>query len=700
MKKMKTLLYVLLALLFVSSCKMDPPVEPVEEDNFKFTISNNLGYSISAVYAGIFRDINDTDEYSSTGPINSNSENEELNPPASEIFHIWYKYYDAVDNINWTVRLTESNGDLSEFVVTQDKQYFLDFFINEDTGEPQYRFSIIGTEGLPQVETPIIINTSNIVSITTETPGADIIYTTDGSTPGITNGNPYSAAFSITQTTTVCAMAFLEDYQDSSISTEIFTIDDLTDDAPLITAFSIDNETETTIIAVNTFTASDDFGIAGYYISIDDSTAPNIDDPAWMVSAPTTITLPDTYGIYTVYAWVKDTGGNISSSSSQTTEYNISIFSTYETVVDTTGQPDFDSVNFINHYSVGDLNGDNLLDIAFTPPYSENLYVAYQAVNHTFSSIEKYIIAKPVAHNSGPNHIEIGDLNHDNRNDIVISSEGAGSGESDNYVGIYYQKSDNTMDNMFLISANSDFRVRIGDVNNDGLNDLVGVSVQGQTIDVYIQNPDGTLATPVYYPSLVNIRGDMWLGDISGDSRNDIIAVDGQYTDDSIHIFIQETDGSLQAEKTIDLVDFPFYDSFEDATGFYLANFDTDPALELCITAGWTEVDSKVMVFDYSSTNILDNKSAEYYTHGAKNVFASDVNGDGKTDIVYINGYSNDLETLINNGDNTFTLTKSAEPIWNADTPTIIDLNNDSYADVLLNSGTEAGITVFWGTSH
>ena len=61
------------------------------------------------------------------------------------------------------------------------------------------------------------------VTITTETEGATIYYTLDGSNPTTENGTEYSTGFDITKTTTVKAIAVKKDLQNSAIATKIFT---------------------------------------------------------------------------------------------------------------------------------------------------------------------------------------------------------------------------------------------------------------------------------------------------------------------------------------------------------------------------------------------------------------------------------------------------------------------------------------------
>jgi nucleoid-associated protein YgaU len=62
------------------------------------------------------------------------------------------------------------------------------------------------------------------VSISTSTEGAEIRYTTDASEPTATGGTPYAGPVSIASTTTIKAMAIRKGFQDSAVAAATFTI--------------------------------------------------------------------------------------------------------------------------------------------------------------------------------------------------------------------------------------------------------------------------------------------------------------------------------------------------------------------------------------------------------------------------------------------------------------------------------------------
>lgn len=87
-----------------------------------------------------------------------------------------------------------------------------------------------GTTNTAQVAAPTFspaggtYTSAQSVTISTTTGGASIRYTTDGSKPSETSGTLYSGPVSITNTTTLQAIAYETGFQDSSVSSATYTI--------------------------------------------------------------------------------------------------------------------------------------------------------------------------------------------------------------------------------------------------------------------------------------------------------------------------------------------------------------------------------------------------------------------------------------------------------------------------------------------
>jgi hypothetical protein len=124
-------------------------------------------------------------------------------------------------------------------------------------------FSI--TKVLPQVATPVIspesgnFTETQQVTMTCETSGATIYYTTDGSTP-TTSSSVYSSPLTVSETTTIKAIAVLNGYTDSEVAEATYTkvepssdftiFEDGTDQSYLVPFFGYYHDTQNTTIQV------------------------------------------------------------------------------------------------------------------------------------------------------------------------------------------------------------------------------------------------------------------------------------------------------------------------------------------------------------------------------------------------------------------------------------------------------------------
>ena len=85
---------------------------------------------------------------------------------------------------------------------------------------------------------------------------------------------------------------------------------------PTVTAFSMRNITNSTNVAVSSFTASDNVGVTGYLIT-ESATAPVAYEAGWSTTAPTSFSFSGT-GTRTAYAWAKDAAGRVSAGKAAT----------------------------------------------------------------------------------------------------------------------------------------------------------------------------------------------------------------------------------------------------------------------------------------------------------------------------------------------------------------------------------------------
>ncbi|MFA5247979.1 MAG: right-handed parallel beta-helix repeat-containing protein, partial [Patescibacteria group bacterium] len=116
-----------------------------------------------------------------------------------------------------------------------------------------------------------------------------------------------------------------------------FTTDSSIDSiAPTVDLFAIPATSSSLTVNITSFTASDTggSGLAGYLVN-ESASIPALSDPHWETSATTTYTF-STEGLKTLYAWAKDSSGNISSSlSDQVLITLVTYYIDYENGLDT-----------------------------------------------------------------------------------------------------------------------------------------------------------------------------------------------------------------------------------------------------------------------------------------------------------------------------------------------------------------------------
>jgi hypothetical protein len=301
---------------------------------------------------------------------------------------------------------------------------------------------------------------------------------------------------------------------------------------------------------------------------------------------------------------------------------------------------------------IGDVNNDGIKDLVIADNYAYRISVIYgltgggyrERVDYSTNDNAQYYIWD----------VEIGDLNNDGLNDVAATIV------SDGYLAVYYQNRNGMLDDpIFKATGNSPRRLKIGDLNSDGLNDVVLPNYYGNSISVYYQDSSTNLlkdqATKTVgwnYPYSVAI------GDVSGDGRNDVVTVTDYSSNTngySISRFTQKLDGTLNDYERF---------SYDGTTG------ETFFEVEI-----------------------------------------ADMNGDGLNDIIAAQrDASNDFGIWYQDDFNSFgyatiyTTSNSYDYIYDIE---VVDINKDNKKDILLASNNDDVVAIFlqtdtgpqyWGT--
>jgi hypothetical protein len=185
-------------------------------------------------------------------------------------------------------------------------------------------------------------------------------------------------------------------------------------------------------------------------------------------------------------------------------------------------------------------------------------------------------------------------------------------------------------------------RMAAGDFNSDGRPDIAVVDSQQQTLSVLYGRSDGTFATPIVYGDTGNpiaIRA----ADVNGDGYADIVTANASI--DKITVFLGTSSGALQNGVQVTV------GSNLALADLFITDLNADGKLDVVTTNSGTNSVS-VLLGNGNGTF----QAAKAFTVGLapKGLSVTDFNGDQKMDIVTANSGSGTVSVLLGNGDGTF----------------------------------------------
>jgi Zn-dependent metalloprotease len=278
----------------------------------------------------------------------------------------------------------------------------------------------------------------------------------------------------------------------------------------------------------------------------------------------------------------------------------------------------------------GDFNHDGKEDVAMTiqvdPIEPHAVLVFIQDANGNLLQPQVYAAGRR------SEDLAVGDLNHDGLEDLVTADF------IDSTISVFLQRSDGTLaDRVTYVTGTDPDAIAVGDVNNDGRQDVAVSHWNSPTIGVFTQKADGTLNAMTTYPSIAAGYDDIAVGDVSGDGRNDVVKMNGQITDIDLMVYVQNNNQTLNP---------PVNYFINNCTSFCLGHevgigdVTGDGRGDVVLTYGGNGSSANVAVFPQDANGSLQASHSYSAYDIPEQVAITDINSDTRLDVVTLhNGW-------------------------------------------------------------
>jgi hypothetical protein len=291
---------------------------------------------------------------------------------------------------------------------------------------------------------------------------------------------------------------------------------------------------------------------------------------------------------------------------------------------------------------------------------------------------------------SNPYAVAAGDLNNDNRLDVVIANKGTDSiGILFGFDYAFFQIQETYSSIGYLESDG----IVVSDFNNDNYQDIAAVFSGNDSLGIFFGYGNGSFTSMMIYSTGNGSQpNDIAVGDFNNDGRSDIVVTNSGTN--NIGILLGYGNGSFAAIMT--------YSTGADSVPISVAvdDFNNDDQLDLAVTNYNATSVGVLLGYGNGTFSIV-----KIYSTGPSSapcsVAVGDFNSDNRSDIVVANGGINSVGVLLGYGDGmfgnqvTFSTGYYSQPYW----VTVGDFNSDNRLDIATANfnGSNVGILLGYG---
>jgi hypothetical protein len=228
----------------------------------------------------------------------------------------------------------------------------------------------------------------------------------------------------------------------------------------------------------------------------------------------------------------------------------------------------------------------------------------------------------------------------------------------------------------------------VADFNGDGVSDLAvtytvyaGNDGWQDRVTLLLSNGDGTLQTPTTTYAIGTYSRQSAAGDFNGDGKTDLVIAVSNDTSSGINVLLGNGDGTFQTAVFYPLAGRPTYITVRD--------FNQDNHSDVAV-----KTDDNVRTFDVNESGIsvlLSRNDATFLPtteypipDRLYGIEAGDFNGDGKLDLVTLNGTASAVSVLPGRGDGTFSDPITSPSSSSSTLLAAADFNRDGKLDLIV----------------